>query len=560
MLFQMTLAGYSNRFIWPDWTLLGNAITLVLLGISLAFACLFTQSFLHTKKYSPKINVILTCLVAASFLWAFLALFLPYDFVVKVLASIGLIGLPLAYAAGVVAFIHKSRPARYYLAAWTVFVFLSLIYVLKVFALIPTWTFIENVMQIGSSIEVVLLALGLADRINTLKSETLAVSESSNRIKDEFMSTITHELLTPLNGIKLSLSLLDTEVKSQDGKQALKMASDSSSHLLNLIESMFTFVQARRGLIKLRCVPYNVQTTLENVFEYFSTTKFNDDLSLFLDLSIKCPEWIVGDEDKFSLIIFQLMKNACSYTHKGEVTLRGGRVVSHDSIDVFRVIVQDTGPGIDDDKLVEIFDAFNQADNSINRVHGGMGIGLTIVKDLLSLMGATLNVSSELGKGTTFSFEIPIKLASQEQIDEQTKVKAVPISNNAFSASKILVVEDNPVNMKLICKILERSNYIPLSAIHGEEALTILQEHADILAILMDCQMPVMDGFAATRKIREIEKYVDLPIIAVTANVSEEDRQRCRDAGMSDYLQKPVKKQLLESTLIQWLEKSTYTA
>ena len=426
--------------------------------------------------------------------------------------------------------------------------------------MIPGWLIIEYMQQVGGVIEVVLLALGLADRINILKSEALAASESSNRIKDEFMSTITHELLTPMNGIKLSLSLLDPEVKSKDGQQALKTANDSSTHLLNLVESMFTFVQARRGSIKLKNEPYNFKVTLGNVFEQFSTIKSNDDLSLFMDLSDDFPDWIVGDEDKFALIVVQLMKNACSYTHKGEVTLRCERATGDANTDVLRVIVKDTGKGIDDDKLVEIFDAFNQADNSINRVHGGMGIGLTIVKDLLSLMGATLKVESALGEGTTFSFEMPVILASQEQIDEGTKVQIAHIQDDAFDQSKILVVEDNPVNMKLICKILEKSNYIPLSAIHGEEALTVLKENPDILAILMDCQMPVMDGFEATRKIRKIEGYADLPIIAVTANVSEEDQQCCRDVGMSDYLQKPVKRKLLESTLVMWLKKSKLAA
>jgi CheY-like chemotaxis protein len=319
---------------------------------------------------------------------------------------------------------------------------------------------------------------------------------------------------------------------------------------------MFTFVQARRGSFSLKKTTFNIKETLQNVFDYFDTIQFNDDLRLTLKLGDELPEWIVGDEKKISLVVVQLMKNACSFTHKGEVTLFCEAVAHVDNAETFRFSVKDTGAGISKEKQAEIFVAFNQVDNSINREHGGMGIGLTIVNDLLSLMSAKLSLVSELGEGATFLFEIPITRASEMEIAQVVKEKTNTIHHMDFDHSKILVVEDNPVNMKLLCKVLEKSNYQPLSAINGEEALIVLEKNPDISAILMDCQMPVMDGFQATRAIRNIPQYSNLPIIAVTANVSEEDQQRCRDVGMSDYLSKPVKKTQIESMLIKWLKKA----
>ncbi len=559
-LFQMSMAGYSGQFLWPEWVWWGNVSTIFSVSLSVGFAYLFSQSFLNTKIYSPNTHMALTVLSVIALVNAGLSFVIPYKISALVIAGAIILGIPIAFLAGIFVWMKDSSQARFYLVAWSFFLFSALIYALKMVAVIPSWKIFDYGMQIGGVVEVVLLALGLADRINTLKSEALAASESSSRIKDEFMSTITHELLTPMNGIKLSLSLLDSEVKSQEGKQVLKTANDSSIHLLNLIESMFTFVQARQGSFSLKKTTFNIKKTLQNVFDYFDTTQFNNDLRLTLDLGNELPEWVVGDEKKISLVVVQLMKNACSFTHKGEVTLLCEAVTHADNVEAFRFSVKDTGAGISKEKQAEIFVAFNQVDNSINRVHGGMGIGLTIVNDLLSLMSAKLSLVSELGKGATFSFEIPIKRASEIEIAQVIKEKTNVIHHLDVDHSKILVVEDNPVNMKLLCKVLEKSNYQPLSAIHGEEALVVLEKNPDISAILMDCQMPVMDGFQATREIRNLPQYSHLPIIAVTANVSEEDQQRCRDVGMSDYLSKPVKKTQIESMLIKWLEKAEQVA
>ena len=405
--------------------------------------------------------------------------------------------------------------------------------------------------------EMVLASLGTADKINTLKSEALDAAESANRLKDSFMSTITHELLTPINGIRLSLSLMKSGV-NKECEEFLKTAEDSSEHLLNLVESIFTFVEARRGSIRLKQKPFSLYRLLKGVFNHFNSIKESEDLNLRLEWDVNTPEWIVGDENKLSTIIVQLLKNACAFTKQGEVVLSCSSKECKDGSKLLELAVKDTGVGIRDDVKSKIFEAFNQADNSINRMHGGMGIGLTIVNEILKLMGGTLELDSAPDKGSVFTLSIPVEQsAAPEKTQNVTaKERLGSHSKDTFENAKILVVEDNPVNMKLLCKVLEKADYQPLSAKHGEEALSVLQENPDIAAILMDCQMPIMDGYEATRQIRLLESFKLLPIIAVTANVSEEDQQRCRDAGMSDYMAKPVKKAAVEATLIKWLRET----
>jgi len=392
---------------------------------------------------------------------------------------------------------------------------------------------------------------GFRQRINALKTEALEAAESANRLKDEFMSTITHELLTPINGIRLSLSLLKPGI-SEEYSEYLNTANDSSQQLLNLIESTFTFVEARRGTIRLKHKPLNIKHVLAGVFERFDNGQ-NDNTALHFEWDPETPLWMLGDEDKLSTMVVQLMKNACAFTKSGDITLRCSAAIPEGSGQGLDIAVKDTGIGIHDDVKTKIFEAFNQADSTMKRQHGGMGIGLTLVKELLSLMGGSLHLDSTADKGSTFTLHIPIEVTTPSAITSISIAQPDPLPLANFKQAKILVVEDNPVNMTLLCKVLEKSDYLPVRAYHGEEALAVLDENSDIAAVLMDCQMPIMDGYEATRRIRQQERHRQLPVIAVTANVSEEDQQRCYEAGMSEFLAKPVKRKALESTLLKWL-------
>lgn len=398
----------------------------------------------------------------------------------------------------------------------------------------------------------------VTQRVTAERELNLAIKslKDVDELKDQFMSTISHELLTPINGLRLSMSLLKGMV-DDNAFEFLNDADSSSQHLQGLVESMITFTDARRGDLRMRSEPFEFISFLETLFRYFKENSATE-----IDYRLNChsstPRWIIGDKTKMSIIINELMKNASTFTRVGEVELSSFVEEEQSGVQQLTLTVTDTGPGISDTLQNTIFEAFRQADGSFTREHGGLGIGLTNIRDILHIMGGELSLVSSPKRGSCFSVNIPLLIPSDKQVEniirERGELQRKEIvGKQGAEKAKILVVEDNEVNRRLLVKLLDKLGYVTLSAVHGKEALQLLKGNADIAAILMDCQMPIMDGYEATRKIRRIYEFKTLPIIAVTANVSEADQQRCRDSGMSDFLSKPASKALITNMLNKWL-------
>lgn len=547
-LFQISLHGYTAQFLLADSPWWASRMAMLTVGPAVFFAALFTQSFIQTRIYTPRLHLFLTLIAVATLINSILVLVLSYRVSITISAVLNSICCTAFVYAGVAAFLQGCRQARFYLMAWTVLLVSTVVYALKLLGFIPTNPFIEHIVQFGSVIEAILLSLGLADRINILRDKALAAEQSSNKLKDEFMSTITHELLTPVNGIRLSLDLLKPKLTAEEDKQLHRTAIDSTAQLLNLIESIFTFLESRRGTLSLKPHPVLLKPVFQSVFRYFEKLSINN-LKLDFEWDDNLPESVLADDKKLTLIVAQLMKNACLFTTQGSVTL----AVKAISENQYRVSITDTGTGIAEQKITGIFAAFQQGDGSFTREHGGLGIGLTIVMDLLKLMDSRLELTSIPGKGTCAAFNLPLIPCSPEQTDPATITPPPTQTAKTEVHPDILVVEDNPVNAKLLSTALSKSGYNPILAKHGLEALEVLNETTSIKAILMDCQMPIMDGYEATREIRKQPAFDKIPIIAVTANVSENDQQRCKECGMDDFVGKPVKKAIIEQVLSRWL-------
>jgi len=569
-LFTLSQNGLAFQLLWPNSVYLAKWFNPIGCGIVLISVVLFARHFLQTKLYSPiadkflKYEMILVSLIYVG------VVFSAFKFSATMSGILSMLVIATIIVGSFNCLREGFLPARYFLIAFTAVIAGAILYAFKSFGLVPSNFITTYSIQIGSSLEIVLLSLGLASRINTLKQEKLLAEQSAleaalsaNRLKDSFMSTITHELLTPINGIQLSLSLLESGVREEERKEFLATANDSTRHLLGLVETMFAFSEARRGTMKLERKKLDFHALVLGIVEQFGSVVDKDKVNIVLDWDKTTPHWIWGDRNKLTMIISQLMKNACIYTSEGEIILRC--IISTNPIakkslsgnesvgEILMLSIADTGIGISQDIQSKIFEEFTQADNSSQRKHGGMGIGLSIIKDLLSLMTGSLELESEPNKGAVFTLRIPIEVLSGCDIVPLDINKVYGTRGRHSKQEKVLVVEDNPVNMKLLCKVLEKSNYLPLKAVHGEEALTLLHDNADVVAVLMDCQMPVMDGYEATKQIRQIDQFKTLPIIAVTANISEADQQRCRDAGMSDYLAKPVKAPFILALLTKWI-------
>jgi CheY-like chemotaxis protein len=268
-------------------------------------------------------------------------------------------------------------------------------------------------------------------------------------------------------------------------------------------------------------------------------------LTFHYNVNNNVPRWIVTDRHKLTVVLTKLLDNAVKFTEQGEVQLEVS-VDENTSLHQLICIVSDTGPGIAKDQQELIFDPFMQIEGGFTRRHSGMGMGLSICRRLASSLKGTLKVYSGLGEGSRFILSIPL------EIGEPTHLKTPDYL--ASADLPILVVEDNIVNQKVIAKMLKKLGFESLVANHGEEALDILRENT-ISLVLMDLQMPVMDGFTCTSAIRKSDSdYKDIPIIAVTANVMDQDRARCTEVKMNDFLEKPLKLNVLENCLSQYVK------
>ncbi|MCK5679823.1 response regulator, partial [bacterium] len=276
-------------------------------------------------------------------------------------------------------------------------------------------------------------------------------------------------------------------------------------------------------------------------------------LKLSVDISDEVPKFLKGDSLRLGQILINLTNNAVKFTSQGEVKISAELIGQHEDRVTLQFCVADTGVGMTSEQQARLFKSFSQADNSSTRKFGGTGLGLSISKKLIELMDGTIRVESETGRGSRFFFTIELALGdvgqvATEQIEENQDLARL-------RGAKILLVEDNELNQELAMALLDREGVLVTSAWNGQEALESLQkERFD--GVLMDLQMPVMDGYAATREIRKLPQYKTLPIIAITANVMAEDREKVIAAGMNDHIGKPFKKLEMLRTIASWITPS----
>ena len=414
-------------------------------------------------------------------------------------------------------------------------------------------------LHAGVVAEALLLAITLAARTRYMQqqaiqqqqlayqyqADAMLIQESAEKFKNDFMSTITHELLTPINGITLSHNLLhDAE---QDEKEKLLVnAETSTGQLLHLVESMLIFSEARTGQLALHPDSMDLTHYLDTVMlQYRNASHSYAKLELYYDKTK--PHWIIADVKKLDILLHQLIKHAMQNTLHGKVIIRCETGSLSDAEAVLSIAINDQGEGISDAMLQQLRQAFDFDDDCIVRRQCGIGMGLTIVSDILQLMQGKCTIESSKTDGCCFSVDIPIQYCTEQ--------RAPNTFDTDHKLKKILIVEDNPVNMLLMEKFLQKQNYQTFAAKHGGLALDILHQQ-DIDVVLMDCNMPVMDGYVATEKIRQIKAFSELPIIAVTANVSELDQRRCQDSGMNDFVAKPANMDVLTQTLNKWLKQA----
>ncbi len=385
--------------------------------------------------------------------------------------------------------------------------------------------------------------------IRTLELEQArdqALLESKN--KSQFLANISHEIRTPLNGIINFAELLNKTTLTEEQKRYLNFMKESSNMLSAILGDILDFSKSAAGKMTLHPSISSVKDIFENTVNHFKPEIEKKALKLEVIVSDKMPDYLIVDKVRLQQIMMNLLSNAVKFTYAGSIS---AHLLYHPNSDYqFELCVVDTGIGIPETKLGEIFNPFTQLDNSDTRVYGGTGLGLSIVKEIVQEMKGKIEVNSESRKGATFKVlwnaEIPK--------DIPTEMKTSKNSNNTTEKldkpKKILLVEDMQINREIVKAFLEMEGCEVHEAQNGAEAVDMYQQRGSFDLILMDCQMPVMDGFEATEEILRMASPAQRPpIVALTASALNETRERCMNAGMVDFITKPIQWEVLRKVV-----------
>jgi PAS domain S-box-containing protein len=393
------------------------------------------------------------------------------------------------------------------------------------------------------------LATGFAEDAKIKAENATQIAESAVKAKQQFLSNMSHEIRTPMNAIigftKVVLKT-DLNTKQKEYLQAIKMSGDS---LIVLINDILDLAKVDAGKMTFEKVPFKMAFSLSAMLHLFETKIREKNLGLVQEYDTAIPEVLVGDPVRLHQIILNLVSNAVKFTHSGKITVSARLLNQNDELASIEFAVSDTGIGIQANKIDNIFENFQQASSGTSRLYGGTGLGLAIVKQLVEAQDGTISVTSKINEGSTFSFVLHFMKTKADAETGQELLELDPDIQNI----KVLVAEDIALNQLLMRTLLDDFGFACDIAANGQIAVEKLKaNHYDI--VLMDLQMPEMNGFEATDYIRNIIGS-DIPIIALTADVTTVDLERCKAVGMNDYISKPVDERLLYSKIVGSIKK-----
>ncbi len=393
----------------------------------------------------------------------------------------------------------------------------------------------------------------VAERTAAL-SEAKAAAEAATRAKSRFLAHMSHELRTPLSAIVGMTDLARRTAADPMVDEQLGKVEQASHHLLNLINDILDLSKIEAERMVLEQVGFQLAKVFDSLGSLVGYRARDKGLEFGVDISPElAARMVVGDPLRLKQVVLNLVDNAVKFTERGRIDVRVSSTQTADTL-LLHVAVRDSGIGVAEADRQRLFASFEQADNSTTRRYGGTGLGLAISLQLVRMMGGTLDVDSEPGRGSTFWFEVPLRLGDEASEDSQSAQteRVCGALKSRHAGRLVLVAEDDPVSREISVAMLEHAGLVVQLACDGEEAVAMASAQRYAL-ILMDMQMPRLSGLEASRKIRELGPNRDVPIMALTANAFEDDRRRCLDAGMNDHLSKPVQaRRLYEKLMSVW--------
>ena len=404
-------------------------------------------------------------------------------------------------------------------------------------------------------------------RVVNERTRAISAAESASRAKSNFLANMSHEIRTPLNGVTGMLELLSSTTLDEQQQRYVHGAQSSADCLMSLINGILDFSKIEQGMLELDPVDFNLHQLIHNVADIMAPAARKSGLEIICELSPDLPKWVSADNGRLRQILLNLISNAVKFTEKGRVSIEAQKQYTDTGDLMVRIAVSDTGIGIPVDRRHRLFKLFSQVDGSTTRRFGGTGLGLALCKKLVELFGGEIGVESESEKGSTFWFTICLQAPSEEHPEEKAEsngvsdlIRTEPLAEQSSQDFRVLVAEDYDINQVVVREFLRRFG-LECEIVGDGQVAVDRAKSGEFDMILMDCQMPLMDGLQAARVIRDAEtpdhglsrNGKRIPIVALTANAVAGDREECLEAGMDDYLTKPITCQALTNMLLRWM-------
>lgn len=554
---QAALDGLINQYIIPQGGYFYSRTVLITGLLTTYFVMKYCEHFLklelHLKGFKKIYNVFYYIILIL-----FVMIFISpttMEIVYPLINLNGLIALFLILATLVTMRKKHIHIDPYFLVGILFLVIGIAGFLMNNLSLLPNNFFTLNCVKFGTGLEVIFLSLSMTNLIRKLREEkedsqfeALGKSQEISQLKTYFMSNMSHELRTPINAI---IGIAELEVKNNtstvaDRKQ-FEIIKNASLSLLSTVNDILDFEKIEKNELELKHEPFNPSIALHQISNNWKFEAKNKGLEYQFEMDHEIPTMVVADQERFIQIVNNVLGNAVKFTTSGYVHFKLKCLNQSNNICSFSMQISDTGVGMHTERKKVVFDSYSQMRLNNKRQFGGIGLGMNIVKYLVKLFDGSVHLESELGKGTDVYIELPMRLMT-----EGKRNSAVPIKLQDLAPQHVLIVEDNKINQMVMRKLLASSSHISFAVVNnGEEAIEALQRDVYDL-VLMDLQMPVMDGYEATKIIRSGrlgQAIGNIPIIAVTADAMQETRRRVLDLGMNDYITKPVNRELLLSKI-----------